>query len=171
MLREFVRSANGYDVDEASLASGLLCEDESLAVQSQKDEADINVLVRRFGVTGTIPVIELPAAILGHVEEFDLMAAHSILIEARQSFASLDADLRSRFNNDPMRFVAFCEDKKNLEELRKLGLAPPAPVPVPEIIQKVKIIGDDDGRSEERRTGGRQAARARGARETNSEES
>lgn len=159
-----VRQANGYDVDAASLAAGLLCEDESRTIQSQKDEADINVLVRRFGVTGVFPVREMPPALVGHVESFDLMAAHDVLIAARESFQSLDPDLRLRFNNDPMRFVAFAEDEKNLPELRKLGLAKPEVVPEPERVQKVQIMEVDDGDAEGARGGrGRSAARARGA--------
>ena len=33
-------------MDEASVEAGLECKDDSLAVQSQKDEADINTIVR-----------------------------------------------------------------------------------------------------------------------------
>lgn len=137
-----VRQANGYDVDAASRATGLECLDDSLAVQSQKEEADINVIVRRFGVTGMLPVIQVPEALTGDVEEFDLMTANAVLIEARQSFLSLDADVRARFNNDPMRFVAFAIDEKNIEELRKLGLAKPIVAPEPERVQKVEIVNE-----------------------------
>lgn len=137
-----VRQANGYDVDAASVASGVACLDESLAIQSQKDEADINVIVRRFGVTGSLPVRMVPEALVGDVEEFDLMTANAVLIEARQSFLSLDAEVRARFNNDPMRFVAFAIDEKNIEELRKLGLAKPIVAPEPERVQKVEIVNE-----------------------------
>lgn len=158
---EIVRQANGYDVDAASVAAGLRCEDESLAVQSQKDEADINVLVRRFGVTGVLPVRELPAALQGHVEEFDLMTAHQVLIDARESFLSLPADARGRFGNDPVKFYEFAIDEKNVDEMRKMGLAKAKVEPVPEVVQKVEIVEKDHG--EERR---RDAGAARGARGT-----
>jgi phage internal scaffolding protein len=43
--------------------------------------------------------------------------------QANETFESLPADLRSRFENDPEKFVTFCLDKDNQEELIKLGLA------------------------------------------------
>ena len=51
----FLRSPYNYDMDEASDLSGLRCEDESLAIQSARDETDINTIVRRFGLTGELP--------------------------------------------------------------------------------------------------------------------
>lgn len=163
-MREVVRSANDYDVDVASFASALLCEDESLTVQSQKDEADINVLVARFRVTGQLPVVELPAALVGHFESFDMMTAQNLMIDAQRSFMSLDPKVRDRFGNDPVRFVAFASDEKNVDELRKLGLAKPKAEPVPEVVQKVQVVEVDDGDSERAgRRGGRSAARVRGA--------
>lgn len=153
VANKFVRQANGYDVDEASDASGLFCADESLTVQSQKDEADINVLVRRFGVTGMMPVVEVPEALLGHFEEFDMMTAQNLMIDARESFMSLDASVRARFGNDPMAFVQFCGDSVNLPELRKLGLAKPEVVVPPEVVQKVEIVEKADGEGQRSRVG------------------
>lgn len=146
-----VRAANGYDVDFASANTGLRCEDESLTVQSQKDEADINVLVRRFGITGVLPVREMPEALVGHFETFDMMTAQNLLIEARESFMSLGAPIRERFGNDPVKFVQFCGEKDNLPELRKMGLAPAEVVPVPEKVQKVEIVEKADGEGSRKR--------------------
>lgn len=166
-----VRQANGYDVNAASAESALACGDESLAVQSQRDEADINVMIRRFGITGTIPVREAPEAIVGHVEEFDLMNAQAVLIAARDSFMSLDADMRARFGNDPMRFVQFCEQKDNLPELRKLGLAKPEVPPIPEVVQKVRIVENDDADTGRAQGSGRsKTSGARGARQADTRE-
>ena len=41
----FIRSPFNYDTDEASNETGLVCDDESLAVQSERDECDINIIV------------------------------------------------------------------------------------------------------------------------------
>ncbi|AXH73991.1 MAG: internal scaffolding protein [Microviridae sp.] len=113
---------------QSSLDSALRCEDESLTVQSQKEEADINTLVRRFGITGTMPQnVEAPTyASFGAV--FDFRSAMDAILSARESFESLPADVRLRFANDPQRFVEFCSDAGNLAELRKLGLAIPEEV-------------------------------------------
>ena len=51
----FLRTPYNYDTDEASEASGLKCLDESKTKQSFQEEADINTIVRRFGLTGQLP--------------------------------------------------------------------------------------------------------------------
>lgn len=107
----------------------LICNDASLAVQSQKDEADINTIVRNFGVTGTVNVpIVLPS--YGDFEGIDdYRSALEAVKAAQESFAALPSSLRERFHNDPGAFVEFCENPKNLPELRQLGLANPEPTP------------------------------------------
>lgn len=122
-----MRSAYAYDVDEASLETGLRCEDVSRTVQSQKDDADINVIVRRFGLTGTMPVGLVPPVYQDFDGVFDFQSAQNAVIRARDSFMAMPAEIRKRFNNDPQEFVVFCSDEKNLPEMRKLGLAVPEP--------------------------------------------
>lgn len=117
-----------YDFDARSEHSGLLCRDESLAVQSQKEDSDINTLVRRFGITGQMPQnVRAPT-----FEDFsgvtDFQSAMHAVMEAQEAFMQMPADVRSRFDNDAQAFVAFCSDKGNLEEMRKMGLAVAAPV-------------------------------------------
>lgn len=132
----FIRRFGNYDVDAASDEAGLKCEDESRTVQSQREDADINVIVKRFGVTGQLPVIPMPPLVGDFDAIFDFRSAQDTLIAARNSFMALPADVRNRFNNDPHLFVEFCSDGKNLDEMRKLGLAvpkkeEPAPAPAP----------------------------------------
>lgn len=125
-----VRSAYGYDVDEASAASAHVPEGKSLTVQSSKDEADINVIVRQFGVTGKIPAnIRVPLE-EDFIDIIDYKGAQNAIRAANESFMALSADVRSRFSNDPAEFVSFCLDERNIEEMRRLGLAVPAAEPV-----------------------------------------
>lgn len=142
-FQPFVRSAYNYDQDEASVEAGLLCADESLAIQSQRDEADINTIVRRFGITGQLPVgLRLPT--FGDFDEvFDFQSAQNALVEADRAFMAVPAEIRMRFGNDPQRFVEFCSDEKNLPELRKLGLAVPEVVAEPEKVMKVEVINKE----------------------------
>ena len=42
----FLRTPYNYDVNEASDASSLVCDDPSLAQQHARDECDINTIVR-----------------------------------------------------------------------------------------------------------------------------
>lgn len=123
----FVRSPYNYDTMAASNKSGLLCRDESLAVQDQKDEVDINTIVRRFGLTGQLPEdVRAPqyGDFIGITSYHDAMNS---IAAAHESFEAMPAEVRSRFNNDPGQFVDFCLDPANKADLTKLGLveAPP----------------------------------------------
>lgn len=104
--------------------------DPSLAIQSQKDEADINVILRNFGVTGTVRV----PPVLPTYGDFEGVDDYRTAIEAvraaEAAFLTIPATLRERFHNDPQAFLEFCSKSENLPELRELGLAPtPAATP------------------------------------------
>lgn len=121
------RFYKGYDAKKVSVETGLFCRDDSRAVQSQKDEADINTIVRNFGLTGQLPQnIRTPS--YGDFEGIDdYQTALEAIRAADASFSAMPAEVRSRFENDPAKFVEFCSSSENLEEMRKLGLAVPAP--------------------------------------------
>lgn len=105
-------------------SSDLKCDDPSLAQQNFKDETDINVLLERFKVTGVMPQgVRLPQyGDFTGVSDFR-QAAESIR-RAQESFLDVPLDVRRRFQNDALAFADFCADPKNLEEVRKMGLAP-----------------------------------------------
>lgn len=131
--KETVRAYRSYDVDAVSNATGLACKDPSKAVQSQRDEADINTIVRNFGITGKMPEnVRVPT-----YGDFDVVGDYRTAIEAvrsaEDSFMKMPADVRSKFDNDPQAFLDFCMNPDNLEEMRSLGLAvkPAVEVPVP----------------------------------------
>jgi hypothetical protein len=107
---------------------GLKCEDVSKAVQDQKEDTDINTIVRNFGVTGKLPEgVRIPS-----YGDFDGIGDYREAIDAVRSadkaFLALPSDLRARLDHDPQRFLEYVQDPSNLEEMRKLGLAVPAPV-------------------------------------------
>lgn len=99
----------------------------SLTVQSQKEEADINVIVARARFTGEAPQnIRMP--LQGDFTEVgDFRQCLHAVRQAQESFDALPARTRNRFDNDPAKFVDFCLDPANLAEARELGLAVPAP--------------------------------------------
>lgn len=151
MNKVFLRTPYNYDMEEVSKETGLLCEDESLTVQSDADDADINTIVRRFGLTGAMPEnVRVPIS-EDFVDVFDFQSAMNAVRTAQESFMEMPADVRSRFNNDAGKFVEFCtaeQDGKlvNLEEMRKLGLAVPAvPEPVPAAPLLVRVVPDSNG--------------------------
>lgn len=127
--KAFVRTDGNYDAAAASDESGLKCEDVSRTRQSDAEAADINKIVRDFGVTGQLPQgVRVPT-----YGDFDGVSDYREALEAirsaEASFMAMPANVRDRFDNDPGAFVAFCSDPANLDEMRKLGLAVPAKVP------------------------------------------
>lgn len=125
----FLRTPYNYDRDAASNESGLSCPDESLAIQSAKDESDINTIVRRFGLTGELPGdFKMPQS--GDFSGIgDYHSAMNLVLAARDEFLRVPAEVRARFDNDPSRFMSFLDDPANRDEAQMLGLLKPAPVP------------------------------------------
>lgn len=126
----FLRSAFNYDRDEASRASGISFFGPGRTIQSQKEEADINTIVRRFGVTGVLPQKYDIPTYANFDGVFDFHSAQNALVNAERAFMAIPSDIRARFGNDPQRFVEFASNEDNLDELREMGLARPAEVVV-----------------------------------------
>lgn len=117
-----VRSLYAYDADKVSEDTGFVPAGKSLTVQDQAHEADINTIVKRFGLTGQLPSnLRMPS--YGDFEGVSSYqdALHAIRA-AEASFMSLPGVLRARFDNDPALFVEFCSDPRNRDEAVKLGL-------------------------------------------------
>lgn len=125
----FIRSAFNYDTDAVSAENGLKCPEPSLAVQSERDECDINTIVRRFGLSGELPSgVHMPTYDdFSHV--YDFQSAANAIALARESFDAMPADVRSRFQNDPAQFVDFCSNDANRAEAERLGLVPTKSAP------------------------------------------
>lgn len=119
----FVRNAYNYDMHAASVLSGLKCEDKSLTLQSQSQDADINVIMKRFAVTGVLPEGGRLPTYQDFEGIFDYRSAMDEINAANRSFAALPAEVRARFGNDVPAFLEFCSHEENLPELRRLGLA------------------------------------------------
>lgn len=135
MVIVFVRSPYNYDTAQASLESGLKCEDVSRTQQHQKEEADINTIVKRFGLTGELPSsVRVPQS--GDFSNIsDYHTAMNQVLAADRAFMELPADLRSHFRNSPEEYVEFCLNPENREELKMLGLLKEATVTEPPVVQ------------------------------------
>jgi len=129
-----LRGIYAYDTDAASLEAGLANDEPSMTDQSFAEEADINTIVRRFGLTGELPTSVSMPSFADFERTYDYHSAMLEIRAAEREFMRLPADLRTRFDNDPGRLVTFLEDPGNRAEAVSLGLvqAPPEPVPVPE---------------------------------------
>lgn len=110
--------------------------EKSLTVQAPADEVDINKIMARV-LKGHTVLTSAGTPFYGDVSEFDGLQDALIKVqEADELFMQYPAELRSKFENDPVKFVDFMMDPANLDEAIKLGLAKPKPVevtpPVPE---------------------------------------
>lgn len=122
MSKQHCRTIGSLNRAEWAVKNGLACHDPSKAVQSQKEDADINNIVRNFGVTGKLPQsVQIPT-----YGDFDTISDYREAIEAVRAadaaFLAMPSELRSRLDHDPARFVDWCADPANAEEMRKLGL-------------------------------------------------
>ena len=125
----FVRSPYNYDTDQASAESGLLCEDLSLAQQQFRDECDINMIVRRFGVTGELPTTAAMPSYGDFSGITDYREALDAVRAAEASFMALPARTRARFENDPQQLLEFLAVDANRPEAVELGLIPKPAIP------------------------------------------
>ena len=140
-LKEFVRNPYNYDVDQVSDETGLKCTDKSLTQQEFAEESDINFIAERYGLTGEMPQIEGLTWGAQFDQVFDFQSAQNAVVAAREQFMTLPAKLRSRFDNDPGKLLAFLDDEDNYELAVTLGLVTPKPVESP----KAEPAGDTKG--------------------------
>lgn len=122
------------DHDLESELTGLECKDVSLAVQSSRDEVDINTIVKRFGLTGQLPHDLAVPRYEDFENVFDFQSAMNMVREAEVAFMKLPAAVRARFGNSPDALVDFVSDGGNYAEAVKLGIAMERPPEVKEVV-------------------------------------
>lgn len=111
--------------DRHSRDTGFATVGDSLTVQADSRDADINVIMDRYARTGQIPGLSrLPS--YGDFDGIsDYREAIHAVREAEDLFMRLPAKVRSKFDNDPQLFVEYCEDPANRLELARDGLLAP----------------------------------------------
>lgn len=129
----FIRSPYNYDLAQASDDAAIPPDQQglSMTIQSHAEDADINVLMRRFGVTGQITqTLNLPDY-ADYSEVGDYQSAMNQLLDAQRQFNSLPPSLRSRYNNNPQAFLEAVASGEALPALREAGLIPTTVPPPP----------------------------------------
>lgn len=121
-VSHFLRNYFNYDRREASVESGHRNTMPSMTEQSHAEECDINTIVRRFGITGQVPVGVRQPEYGDFINAVDFQTAMNAIVAARESFDAMPALVRDRFHNDPHEFVVFVNDSRNREEATRLGL-------------------------------------------------
>lgn len=124
--RVFVRTPYNYDMNKASDEAGLTCPEPTRTQQHFKDECDINTIVKRFGVTGELPIGTRAPRYGDFTGVSDFQTAMNAVARANEAFDALPASWRKRFDHDPQKFLEFCEKEENRDEAVRLGLVMPA---------------------------------------------
>jgi len=132
----FVRSPYNYNMDTASELTGLRCDDGSRTKQEFAEECDINTIIRRFGVTGHLPITSVQPLEGDFTNIEDYHSAINTVNAANANFMRLPSAVREKFHNNPQIFVDFCLDPANIEAVRDLNLAPrPAAPALSEVVK------------------------------------
>ena len=96
----------------------------SLTKQAEKDDTDINLILKKYNRTGLMPHVNMLQGMYGDFSTAnDYHASLNAVQRAQDAFMALPATIRSRFDNDPAAFLEFMSDDKNLDEAYSLGLA------------------------------------------------
>jgi phage internal scaffolding protein len=122
---------------------------EGLTEQSHIGECDVNNIIKRYTKTGVIAHVNKMEAKYGDFTALDFQQAQDLVVNAKNMFGDLPAEIRARFDNEPSKMLDFLDqavlDESKMEEAVRLGLMEksepepeplgvpdPAPEPAPE---------------------------------------
>jgi phage internal scaffolding protein len=95
---------------------------ESVVQQSFKKECDINVIMKKAQRSGELPQFN-PGSFGDFTSYDDYHHSCNKVLAAQESFLELPSKIRTKFDNDPGRFLEFVSNPDNRDELIALGLA------------------------------------------------
>ncbi len=93
--------------------------DDGRTKQSFKDETDINKIMQRFSVTGTISHLAKWKGVYADFSDFDFMEQEQKLTRGAEIFAELPAEIRREFGQSAAAFFAYVNNPANADDLRK----------------------------------------------------
>lgn len=94
-------------------------------VQAAKDEVDINKIMQRIEKGQMMDMLKDDGR-FEDISEFEGLENAIIKVgKANEYFMDLPAEVRERFNNDPVDLIEFLQDEENRAEAEKLGLVNP----------------------------------------------
>jgi len=136
MKNIFIRNPYNYDAERASLETGLLCPEPTLTKQEFTESCDPNYVIERHLMGIDVPASARQPFYGDFTGVPDYHTALNLVTEANNAFNSLDARIRTRFNNDPGEFLEFVNNPANENALIEMGFAlpretPPTPAPQP----------------------------------------
>lgn len=133
------------DEHDAALrdATDIVNNEPSLTKQEFTDNADINIVMKRFGIDdgALLPQAADPRYYGDFTDATDLRESLDRTTNALERFNQLPAEIRRRFDHSPVELHRFIMDPANAEEAITLGLlhrdaAPPKPEPMQVVVVK-----------------------------------
>ncbi|AXL15043.1 internal scaffolding protein [Microviridae sp.] len=99
----------------------------SMTQQHQKDECDVNNIMKRYVKTGIIDHINQHKPFYGEVSALTYHESMNQIITANNMFQELPSQVRKKFHNSPEEFLEYVSDPENVSNLVDLGLAERSP--------------------------------------------
>lgn len=116
---------NGLDGAPKAWPATDCSKDKMLTVQAPRNEVDINEIMRKAEKGMMINGLDKEPR-FEDISEFDgLEMAYIKVQKANEEFMSLPADIRAKFENDPVNLIDFLSDEGNRKEAEALGLVKP----------------------------------------------
>lgn len=91
--------------------------------QCHKDECDISKIIAKYDKTGVLTHVNNFEAQYGDLTGLDYNQMLNTITDAKSMFEGLPSEIRNKFDNDPSKFLTFCDDENNAEAMVKMGLA------------------------------------------------
>ena len=89
--------------------------DDGRTKQAFKDSCDINKILKKAQVTGSLAFAEkYGEQVFGEFEGYDLLEAYGKLEKANEIFAALPSEVRREFDDDALAFAGYASDPENL---------------------------------------------------------
>lgn len=123
----FFRTEYNYDRNAVSDECGTQNSEPSKTRQEFAADADINTIIERFGIGYEMPLNTTPPEQGDFTNLPDFTGAVKMVRAAQEVFNALPAKVRSRFQNEPEKYIEFFHDPENYDEALKLGLVKPRP--------------------------------------------
>jgi len=95
----------------------------SLTKQSFTKECDINNIMAKYQKTGAVDHVNKHQASYGYATSDDFQSALETVAKGQTMFDQLPSSIRTKFENDPAKFLDFVQDNNNQAEMVELGLA------------------------------------------------
>ena len=105
------------------LKQQIFFEGQGRTKQSFKDECDINTIMAQYVKTGVLPSAYDPnSGQFLDATGYEYQAAMELVASANSMFHNLPSAVRSRFENDPAKFLNFVENPDNASALAAMGV-------------------------------------------------